>query len=58
MWMVSGANISKADERLFGPSEEGHCVSLWPDATWNVAACSGDTYSVQVCPCEVAVTQR
>ena len=37
------------------PDNDGQCVEMWSDATWNDRACSGDFYTNKVCPCEVPV---
>ena len=35
------------------PDNDGQCVELWGDATWNDRGCSGDFWSNKVCPCEL-----
>jgi hypothetical protein len=31
----------------------GQCVEMWPDASWNDRPCEGDDFADKVCPCEV-----
>ena len=38
------------------PDNDGQCVEMWGDATWNDRACEGDFYSNKVCACEVPST--
>ena len=38
------------------PDNDGECVEMWGDATWNDRGCRGDPYSNKVCACEVPVS--
>ena len=57
MWRGTGDNLTdtQANWAAQQPGVEGHCVSLWPDGTWNVRACGGDSRSKLVCTCEAHV---
>lgn len=56
-WRGSGDNLTLAASSWAPgqPGRDGHCVSLWPDGTWNVRECGGDARANKVCPCEQAV---
>ena len=54
-WLSSNTAIA-ADETNWAygqPDNDGDCVEMWWDATWNDRACGGDPYANKVCACEV-----
>lgn len=58
-WRWRSAEALTADTSSWAhgqPDNDGLCVEMWGDTTWNDRGCGGDLYANKVCPCEVPMT--